>query len=231
MCLDFILLLKLTSYLRPLQSSSSPPLLSCSEARTTLFYFSFTSLPSLLFVISFYTGVDSHSIYRGWIHTMEGSRRTRSKNFFLLRIYSCTDTGWGRGGRLYIASSIELIRRGGGLFTHIIFLPLYTFSPNYFFLRNSVRRDDDRVLYVSFLPSKKAWGLNLPLTSVITLFSLLYRRRDINTMAIIVSLFSIPLFSFPRCQEIPRIYPQTEEGKSSLIFLMGSKTSNFQFNF
>lgn len=65
---------------------------------------------------------------------------------------------WVRKGGIYIASSIELIRREGGLFTHIIFLPLYTFSPNYFFLRNSVRRDDDRVLYVSFLPPKKAWG-------------------------------------------------------------------------
>lgn len=150
MCLDFILLLKLTSYLRPLQSSSSPPLLSCSEARTTLFYFSFTSLPSLLFVISFYTGVDSHSIYRGWIHTMEGSRRTRSKNFFLLRIYSCTDTGWGRGGGIYIASSIEYVEEED--FSHISFSFPYTpFLPIISFL--GIRLDGMMIGCCTYLSS------------------------------------------------------------------------------
>lgn len=76
----------------------------------------------------------------------------------------------GHVQRILFASNLFVHRyRGGGeyilrhrwnlyveekLFTHIIFLP---FSPNYFFLRNSVRRDDDRVfVYVPF--PLKAWG-------------------------------------------------------------------------
>lgn len=79
----------------------------------------------------------------------ESPSRTRSKNPFCFESIRAQIQGRG----VYIASSMELIR-GGELFTHIIFLP---FSPNYFFLRNSVRRDDDRVfVYVPF--PLKAWG-------------------------------------------------------------------------
>lgn len=121
-----------------ISSSRTPlPLLVHRQGRHTfLFFFYFPS--SILSVI--YTGgfvlipSTGMNIYDG---REEGESDT-FKESFLLRIYSCTDRG-----RWYILRHRENLytRVEEELFTHIIFPPLNTFSPNYFFLvGNSVRR-------------------------------------------------------------------------------------------
>lgn len=92
---------------------------------------------------------------------MEGRRESDTfKESFLLRIYSCTD----RGGWYILRHRENLYTRvEEELFTHIIFPPLNTFSPNYFFLvGNSVRREICCVyLLFSSLLEEKGSGLNL----------------------------------------------------------------------
>lgn len=74
-------------------------------------------------------------------------------------------------------------------FSHISFS--FPFLPIISFL--GIRLDGMMIGCLYTFPPK-GLGLNLPLTSVITFFSLLYRRRDINTTTIIVSLFPSPCF-------------------------------------
>lgn len=110
-------------------------------------FFIFLLLPP--FVISFYTWVDSHSTYRDeyirWKRVVGHVQRILfASNLFVYRYRR----------RYILHYRGNLYAREGGLFTHIIFLPLYTFSSNYFFLvRNSVRWDDDDRCVCTFPPS------------------------------------------------------------------------------
>lgn len=132
-------------YLRPLQYSSSLLFRGKDDTFLFFFYFPFSWSPSIRGLILIPSIGDEYIRWKG------ESQSDTFKESFLLRIYSCTDTG---GGGEYILRHRWNLYVEEKLFTHIIFLP---FSPNYFFLRNSVRRDDDRVfVYVPF--PLKAWG-------------------------------------------------------------------------
>lgn len=147
MCLDFILLLKLT-YLRPVRPSL--PFLFTGKD-DTLFYFSFTSpLPS--FSRSLYGGgrrVRSHSIYRDeYIRWKGGESRTRSKNPFCFESIRAQI----EGGGIYCVIERTYIRAWRRSFSHISFsLPLTPFLPIISFLLG-IRLDGRYVVCTFFFP-------------------------------------------------------------------------------